>query len=85
MKYTVVWMPSAEDRLAEIWISEQDRARVTAAADEIDRLLGTDPEGIGQVRTDKIRLLVEPPLGVYYEVLPKDMKAQVRAVWRWPE
>jgi len=85
MRFTVVWFPSAQDSLAEIWLGESDRARGTAAANEIDRLLGIDPLGIGQVRTAKIRLLVEPPLGVYYEVRPKDMIAQVRAVWRWPE
>jgi hypothetical protein len=43
------------------------------------------PERIGQVRTDKTPLLVEPPLAVYDEVQPKDMLARVRAVWRWPE
>jgi hypothetical protein len=36
MKYTVVWKPSAEKRLAEIWMASSDRQRIADAADRID-------------------------------------------------
>ena len=51
---------------------------------KIDQLLAINPLGIGEARTAKIRLLVEPPLGIYYEVRTADRIVQVRAIWRWP-
>lgn len=84
MKYTVVWFPAAQERLAEIWLLEADRARVTAAAAEIDRLLRDEPLAVGQVRTEIVRFLTEYPLGIYYIVRQQDMIVEVRAVWRLP-
>jgi hypothetical protein len=68
----------------EIWLADNDQVRITAAANEIDRLLAEDPLSIGQVRTNLIRFLAEGPLGVYYEVCEADMQVRVRAVFRIP-
>ena len=85
MRHTVVWFPAAQQRLTEIWLAEPDRPAVTAEADEIDRLLRTDPLEIGQVRTALVRFLAEYPLAVYYVVREQDMIVEVRAIWRLPE
>jgi mRNA-degrading endonuclease RelE of RelBE toxin-antitoxin system len=42
MKYTVVWLPSAEDRLTRLWLDAKDRQAVTESADRIDRELRND-------------------------------------------
>jgi hypothetical protein len=43
VSFTVVWRPSAERRLAELWINAPDRHALTAAADAIDSALKRDP------------------------------------------
>jgi len=85
MRFTVVWFPSAQARLTELWLSASDKQRVTDAANRIDKLLAADPLGIGESRTAKVRLLVELPLAVYYQVSLDDMKVEVRGVWCPPE
>ena len=61
--WIVVWKPSAQQHLAAVWLAAADRASVTAAANEFDRLLATNPENLGQVRFDTVRTLLVPPLG----------------------
>ena len=36
MRFTVVWDPEAEDKLAALWAAADDRQSVSAAADWID-------------------------------------------------
>ena len=43
MKYTVEWLPIAEDQLAGIWLKATDRNAVSAAVHAIDALLERDP------------------------------------------
>jgi plasmid stabilization system protein ParE len=75
MKYTVVWQPTAESMLADIWNNAPDRNAVAAAADRIDTLLERDPLGQGESRIDPFRIMFEPPLVVDYEV--REPKRQV--------
>jgi len=84
MKFTVSWFPSAEKRLAELWLAAPDKPEVSAASDEIDRLLAISPLDMGELRTAKIRYLLVPPLAVYYEVRLLDRLVIVRNVWRPP-
>ena len=84
MKFTVSWFASAEKRLAELWLAASDKAELSAASDEIDRRLATNPLGMGELRTAKIRYLFVPPLAVYYEVQLLDRLVVVRNVWRPP-
>jgi hypothetical protein len=79
--WTVVWKPSAQQHLAALWLAAEDRARVTAVANEIDRLLATNPEKLGQVRFDTVRTLLVPPLGVEFEVVDQDRLVWVLAAW----
>ena len=39
-RYTVVWVRSAQDELAELWLEAADRNAVTTAAQAIDQELG---------------------------------------------
>jgi plasmid stabilization system protein ParE len=82
MNHTVIWRPSAAARLAELWISASDREAVSAAADEIDAKLRTDPASQGESRWDATRILINPPLAIYFDVAEHDRLAIVWAVWR---
>jgi hypothetical protein len=81
MSYTVVWLPPAEQDLADLWIQAGDRNAVTAAADEIDHRLKYDPLGEGEARAGQTRILFVPPLAVLYDVSEPDRLVTVWAVW----
>lgn len=84
MKWTVVWQPAALDLLAELWNTGPDRSEVAEASDRIDRLLKRDPHSQGEKEEDNARILVEPPLVVYFEISDDDRLVSVFDVWRWP-
>jgi hypothetical protein len=84
MRYTVVWQPAAEQRLADIWMAAPDRAEVTRAANRIDARLAQDPQLVGEARDGTTRILVESPLAVYFDVNEPDRLVSVWAVWRYP-
>jgi hypothetical protein len=80
MEWTVVWLPDAEAELAERWLASNDRQQITLAADQIDQQLRYNPESIGESRTSGRRILIVPPLAVFYRVLPDDRIVQVSHV-----
>jgi hypothetical protein len=84
MRYTVVWVPEVEQDLADLWMNAPDRKAVTAAADQIDDLLRTDPEQQGESRPEG-RVLLIPPLGVFFHVLEQDRIVRVVQVWRFEQ
>ena len=79
MTYTVVWRPAAEEKLAALWTEADDRRAITSAANSIDTMLRADPLDAGESRVANIRILVIPPLSVYYDVHEDD---RLVAVWR---
>lgn len=81
MKYTVAYKPSAEQELARLWTVAANRSAVTAAANRIDVLLGTDPHSKGESRPDSSRIMFEWPLGVRFEVFEEDRYVDVLQVW----
>jgi hypothetical protein len=83
MKYTVVWRPRAEARLAELWLAATDRAQVAHAADEIERLLRTDPETRTTVHVSNKYFLVVRTLGVAYLIREQDRVVEVTWAWRY--
>ena len=85
MTYTVVWRPSAEGTLAEIWTSAADRQAVTDAANAIDALLRVEPFEVGESRVANTRILTVLPLSVYYDVHQDDRLVAVWALWRVPK
>ncbi len=82
MNFTVTWRPSAEQQLAQLWLSATDRNDVTAAANEIDRTPQCDPLGEGESRAGVTRILMRHPLAVYYDVDADRREVFVWAVWR---
>lgn len=81
MPFTVVWLPSAQDELADIWVRSLDRQAVSDAANRIDRLLRQRPQSLGRPR-NRHRVYAEPPLVVAFEVLPDDCLVRVVRVAR---
>jgi len=81
MSYTVIWKPAAEDESARIWADAADRAPVTHAADEIDRLLRLKPQDQGESRSEHVRVMFVHPLGVFFHVSEDDRLVSVLRVW----
>jgi hypothetical protein len=83
MRYTVTWLPIAEETLAEIWNNASDRGDVTAAANAIDTTLARGAVGFGESRPDGKRVgFILPLLGVLFEVNEGDRIARVERIWR---
>jgi hypothetical protein len=83
MKWTVSYRPSAQDDLANIWLNAPEPQAVADAADTIDRLLADDPLNVGESRAGNVRILIELPLTVLYEVYSEDTLVTVFAVFYW--
>jgi len=81
MRYTVLWVPSAQQDLAAIWIDAADRSAVASAADTIDTVLREDPYRQGESREGATRILFAPPLAIDFEVLEEDRIVRVLTVW----
>ncbi len=76
-RFTVVWLRSANDQLAQIWLDASDRSAVSSAADRIDQTLATDPMGKGEEVHEGLRRLVVAPLQVLYAVRESDRIVEV--------
>jgi hypothetical protein len=83
MRFTVLWVKKAEQELAELWLNALDRTAITQASNRIDRILGRDPEQVGESREGNRRILVEPPLAVIFRVELMDRLVQVLHVFRF--
>jgi hypothetical protein len=71
-----------ENKLAQMWMNDPDRAEIGAAADAIDRLLEIDPLGQGESREGDQRILFYPPLAVQYLVDAKNRWVYVLTIGR---
>ena len=81
MTFQVVWLPSALDELAAIWLATADRLSVTAASQRIDERLATNPLLEGESRDSETeRIAFEPPLQVLARVSEDDHMVWVTAV-----
>jgi plasmid stabilization system protein ParE len=81
MKYTVTWLPSAEDQLADIWNNALDQQAVADASNRIDQILRHNPETKG-CPIDDMRFLNASPLTVLFKVSPDDRVVSVVEVHR---
>jgi len=79
-RYTVVWVKSAEDELAELWIAASERRAIAAATHEIDRQLSTDPASKGEPLQEGLRGVTVPPLRVIFWVNDVDRIAEIAVV-----
>ena len=80
MSYQVRWKRTAKDQLASIWMNAKDRASVTAAAQQIDDWLQTNPGTCGESRSGSRRILVVLPLAVVFKVHEQQEKVTVLSV-----
>jgi plasmid stabilization system protein ParE len=79
-RFTVVWQAQAHDDLAEIWVSGNRRAAVTAAAHQIDSDLRTDADIKGLPCDPGTRHFFVPPLLVVYDINLDDRIVRVLKV-----
>ncbi len=82
MKYTVVWSKAAEEKLANLWLDDEQREQITRATNEIDQRLQQDPQNEGESRENDRRVLIVPPLAVYFRVSVADRVVQVLTIRR---
>jgi hypothetical protein len=80
VNYRVVWKPSAEAELADLWTGAADRAAVASAADAVEALLERDPLSQGESRAGDDRLLFYPPLSFLFQVDQDQRLVSVLAV-----
>ena len=60
---TVVWIPSAEKDLADIWLASSLRNKVTAAVDAIDLAHAQDAEAVGNPLAERCLHSMSHPCG----------------------
>lgn len=80
MKYQVVWLPRAINRLARAYLMARrdERANeLTAAAAIADRKLELDPVAHSESRSGRSRILTELPLVLYFIVDEVDQTVYV--------
>jgi hypothetical protein len=80
VSYAVIWQPTAESMLADIWIHAVDRNAVTVAANQIDVRLANDPFNEGESREEPFRILFESPLVVDYQIVADAKEVRVLLV-----
>ena len=76
----MIWVPSAQDELARIWLQATDRQAVTRASARIDFWLQRSPLSVGQPSGGKYQLIIKP-LKVVYAVFPDDCQVHVLQVF----
>jgi hypothetical protein len=81
MKYTVIWVPSARARLAELYVQASDKQALSVAANRIDRELKRDADAKG-APWGRFRVYSDDPLAVLFEVDPGDRMVRVFVVRR---
>jgi len=64
MKFTVSYKPSAEQELADVWLSVPNRQALADAANKIDAVLKSNPHAQGESRDGRTRMAFERPLAV---------------------
>ncbi|MCI0460488.1 MAG: hypothetical protein L0Z62_26335 [Gemmataceae bacterium] len=68
--FHVEWLQQALDDLADAWVQADSAQRqaITAASDEVDQRLQSDPHNEGESRAGGRRILFVPPLAATYRI-----------------
>jgi len=69
-------------RLAELWLTALDRAEVSRAANEIERLLRDDPAAHATHISEGLWKLVVPPLIALFEIRESDRIVEIARIDR---
>jgi hypothetical protein len=80
MIHTVVWRPSAVAQLAQLWVESANRAELTVAVDNVERLLRDDPHGQGESRAARTRIVILRPIVIRYSISESDRLVEVITV-----
>jgi hypothetical protein len=83
MDFEIVWLPKAEQELANLWLQATDRWAVTHAVSELDSRLLRNPENEGESRPSGRRITFCKPLGIFFRVYQDRRLVQVSHVWRY--
>ena len=81
MRCTVTWVPTALNKLTDLYLYAPDRMTITQAANRIDQVLADDPDQKGQAFGAN-RILFQSPLAVTFAVYPDDRRVDVLEVER---
>ena len=81
MRFTVGYVPIAQEELADVWMASSDRNGVTRASHRIEQLLAVDPDAEGDALFDTVRALIVRPLGVEFEIDADDLQVRILSVW----
>ena len=79
-RYTVVWVPTAETKLASLWLAAGEPEAIRAASDFIDVVLATHPHSLGMEISAGLRAATVGRLQVLYRVYSLDCLVKVLAV-----
>jgi plasmid stabilization system protein ParE len=80
--YELIWAMTAEQQLAEVWLTGADRRAITAAANWLEERMAMAPLRLGQPGTSSVqRVAFRDPLGIEFEVIEDDKRVIVLAVW----
>jgi hypothetical protein len=80
MRFTVTWLPDAQNELADIWNCASNKRAVSAAANHIDHQLKDDPQNKADF-LDPDWMYVSPPLGVVLQIIEDDRRVEITQVW----
>jgi hypothetical protein len=83
--YSVVYVATAVKELASIWEIAPDRAAVTKAADDADRVLAGSPQKTGILLGEELWKLDVAPLRFYFAIRDEDRIVEVSNVIRFTE
>jgi hypothetical protein len=80
--HTVVWVPSAEDELVDLWLSAHDRNEITGTVHRIDRTLRHRGPDAGIEISEGLFAIEVPPLRALFEIVSADALIRVLKIKR---
>ncbi len=81
--FQVVWLQSALDELATLWMGANSatRQQITSAANAVDQALQANPMETGESRDGEERVFFIQPLGIQFEI--DEARSLIRVLHIW--
>jgi len=64
-----------------LWIKAKDPERVAEAANLVVLELSMSPSNVGEQRIGSIRVVIVPPIGMFFRVNSEDRQVLVLTIW----
>ena len=78
MKFSGVWSDDAMDDLMRIWMAAPDQNQLARVVNQLEQQFALNPLDVGESREDDWqRIVVEPPVGILFDVTPPDRIVRV--------